>query len=205
MPAPLNDKDLIAAALTGDESAFQRLMEHYQDYIFGLCYRVCRNRADAQEASQECFFSFYRNLGRYRADGKLSNWLYTIALNKCRQLLRRRKLRQVLSLDLSFEGERPLDPPSAKADPGDLAEQAQLRAQLARAAARLSQDAREIFALRYDLDLEIPEIVEVTGKSSEAVRVKLHRARAQVRAALIAQGLDVTEWGLADREGQEQS
>ena len=203
MPQPLDDDSLIAAASIGDESAFQRLMEHYQDYVYGLCYRVCNNRSDAQEAAQECFLSFYQNLSRYRYGGKLSNWLYTIALNKCRQLLRRRKLRRMLSLDFSPEGQAPLQPVDAQAGPADKAEQAQLRERLALAAAGLVEAQRELFVLRYDLDLSIEEIMAITGKRSEAVRVGLHRARTQLREALKLQGFDVTAWGLEDREGQE--
>lgn len=205
MPQPLDDASLIAAARQGDEAAFQRLMEHYQDYIFGLCFRVCRHRADAEEAAQECFLSFYQHLDDYRPGAKLSNWLYTIALNKCRQLLRRRKLRRVLSLDFTPEDQAPLQPWDPRSGPEDSAAQAQLRASLARAAAALPEASREIFALRYDLDLEIPEIVAVTGKRSEAVRIALFRARAQVRKSLKAQGLDVTAWGLGDREGMEEA
>lgn len=207
MPQPLDDDSLIAAAANGDERAFQRLMEHYQDYVYGLCYRVCSNRADAQEAAQECFLSFYQNLSRYRYGGKLSNWLYTIALNKCRQLLRRRKLRRMLSLDFSppsgASGQALFEPRDHSAGPADKAEQAQLRERLALAAAGLPEAQRELFVLRYDLDLEIEEIMAITGKRSEAVRVGLHRARGLLKIALKAQGLDVTAWGLEDREGQE--
>ncbi len=205
MPRPLDDDSLVEAARRGDEAAFQRLMEHYQDYIFGLCFRVCRNRADAEEAAQECFLSFYQHLDRYRSGGKLSNWLYTIALNKCRQLLRRRKLRRMLSLDFSPEDQAPLQPPDGRPGPEDEAAQSQLRRSLAQAAASLPAPSREIFALRYDLDLEIPEIMAITGKRSEAVRIALFRARAQVRQALKAQGLDVTAWGLPDREEMEEA
>lgn len=203
MPKPLDDDLLIAAARQGDESAFQRLMEHYQDYIFGLCTRVCRNRADAEEAAQETFLRFYQHLDRYHPGSKLSNWLYTIALNQCRQLLRRRKLRAMLSLDFRSEEQAAIQPLDRRASPEENAAQSQLKAQLARAAAALPAAQRELFALRYDLDLEISEIAAISGKSPEAVRIGLFRARNQVRTTLESLGLDVTAWGLGDKEEEE--
>jgi RNA polymerase sigma-70 factor (ECF subfamily) len=203
MPRPLDDESLIRAASQGDEQAFQRLMDHYQGYVFGLCSRVCRNRADAEEAAQECFVSFYQHLHRWRPGAKLSNWLYTIALNKCRHLLRRRKLRRMLSLDFSPEGQAPIQPADTTWSPAERAEQSQLRGQLALAASNLPAVSRELFVLRYDLDLEMDEIAAITGRRPEAVRVGLHRARTQLRGLLKAQGLDVTAWGLGDREEKE--
>lgn len=202
-PSLKNDDSLVAAALQGNEAAFQQLMEHYQDYIFGLCFRVCRNRADAEEVTQESFLSFYQHLNRYQPGGKLSNWLYTIALNKCRQRLRRAQLRRVLSLDFSPEGQAPLQVTAQQSGPEDSAAQAELRATLAAAADRLPAASRELYALRYDLDLEIPEIVAISGKRPEAVRVALHRARILIREALKSKGFDVTAWGLEDRDAQE--
>jgi RNA polymerase sigma-70 factor (ECF subfamily) len=200
MPPPLPDETLISAARQGDDAAFQTLMLHYQDYVFGLCLRVCRNRADAEEACQECFLNFYRHLGRWRAGGKLSNWLYTIALNQCRQLLRRRRLRQVLSLDFGEGMPAPADP---RRGPAEEAEGAALRACLEGAVASLPRASRELFALRYDLDLELDEITAVSGKGPVAVRTGLHRARRQLRETLLKQGFDVTAWGLEDRGGYE--
>lgn len=186
-----SDDHLIGLALHGDEDAFGVLVGRYQDYIFHLCWRVTRDRADAEDLTQECFLKLHRHLSGWKPGNKLSNWLYTVALNDCRKRLRRRKIAAFFSLDACDAEDKPLmaEPRAGGPDAGALAEDAQGRAILSACVLALPDDMRQAFVLRYELDRDIAEVAEALGRSAVATRVLLHRARLRLRKALAEKGL----------------
>jgi RNA polymerase sigma-70 factor (ECF subfamily) len=182
------DAALLALAQAGDEDAFAALVERYQDYIFHLCARVSGSRADAADLCQDCFLKLHRHLGRIDPARKLSNWLYTVALNDCRALLRRRKIARFFSLDARREDGLAFDPPAPGASPAQQAEQGQLRRALAQAVQTLPQSMREAFVLRHELELSHAEVAEQLDMQEGAVRVLMHRARQRLRKEMEALG-----------------
>lgn len=169
-----SDAANVQAALQGDHAAFRRLVEKYQSYIFNLCWRVTLHEQDAADLTQEAFLKLYRHLGDYKPGQKLSNWLYTIALNDCRKHLRRKKIVRFLSF--SPEGtELELPAPGPSAD--SQARGTQARDLMDRMVVSLPGPLREVFVLRYLEDLSDEEIVKITGLGLENVRVRVHRAR----------------------------
>ena len=86
------DRALVEEALKGNLDAFNRLVELYQDMLFGLTVRVVNDRDAAADAVQEAFLSAYRNLSRFRGDS-FRSWLTRIALNAATDILRVRKRR----------------------------------------------------------------------------------------------------------------
>ncbi len=164
----------VQAALQGDQDAFRRLVEKYHSYIFGLCRRVTLNEQDAADLTQEAFLKLYTHLKDYKPGQKLSNWLYTIALNDCRKHLRHKKVVRFFSF--STEGmEMEVPAEGASADRG--AREAQTQKAVGKMLADLPDSLREVFVLRYFEGLEDGEIVQVTGLTLENVRVRIHRAR----------------------------
>jgi hypothetical protein len=75
----VRDRALVEQALRGNLDAFNRLVELYQDYLFGVTVRMLGDREAAADAVQEAFFSAYRNLARFRGDS-FRSWLTRIAL-----------------------------------------------------------------------------------------------------------------------------
>lgn len=82
--ASQDDDRFIVAAVGGDDEAFGRLVERYQDQIYYFCYQWLGDAEDAQEACQDTFVQAYQALGRYEKRGRFTTWLYRIALNQCR-------------------------------------------------------------------------------------------------------------------------
>lgn len=190
-PQTPSDDQLVAAALRQDEDAFGELVRRYQDYLFHLCWRVVGDRGDAQDLTQETFLKLHRHLDRLRPGHTLGNWLYTVALNHCRQRLRRRRLAAFFSLDARGpDGQRQLPEPSEPGqDPLQAAVASQGRGRLDAAVQGLPADMREAFVLRYELDQDIPQVAEALGRSQGATRVLLHRARLRLRQVLVESGL----------------
>ena len=197
-PPGIPDYELVSLASQGDEDAFRALVDRYKDYVYHLCVRVSGSRSDGEDLAQECFIKLYKNLGRYRKEHKLSNWLYTIALNDCRKLLRRRRIVRFFSLDASpgEEGPRPQVVDLAM-DPGQQLDNSQLGQRLAVAVSQLPQDLRAVFVMRHEMGEEFSAIAAALGKKPEHIRVLLFRARQRLQEILGP----VIEGELRDKEG----
>ena len=96
-----SDEDLMLSCRDGDEGAFEVLYRRYERPIFSFIYRMVLSAADAEDLCQETFFKVVRAKKKYRASAKFKTWLFHIALNLCRDRIRRMKFRSHLSLNSS--------------------------------------------------------------------------------------------------------
>mgnify|MGYP001204890668 CR=1 FL=1 len=180
----------IAEFLAGDRPAFDKLVLRYQDRVFNLCFRMLGNREDADDCAQEVFVKAYRSLDRFRFDSEFSTWLYTIAVNTCRNHLKSaafrfgRKAVRLNSADGTEDGDRFPD----VADPAPSAltqmEQKERDMLVQRAVNALPRDAREMIVLRDIEGLAYEDIARITGYNPGTVKSKLSRARDRLRDAL---------------------
>jgi RNA polymerase sigma factor (sigma-70 family) len=165
-------------AMRPDAAGFDRLVADHRERIARLAYRLLGWRDEVEDVVQEVFLAALRNREAFRAESRLTTWLTTIAINKCRSHLRRRLLRLVF-----FARSRP-----RLAAAVDGAERAALEResfeQVRRALQKLPTRCREVVVLRYLEEMPILEIAEVLGISRNAVEVRLNRARARLRADL---------------------
>jgi len=92
------EQQVIAAILAGDVDAYAVLVNRYQQPIFNLVFRMTSSYADAADLTQESFIKAYEQLYRFRLGQKFFPWLYTIALNQTRNLLRKNKAAKTLPL-----------------------------------------------------------------------------------------------------------
>lgn len=79
--AELSDAEVMLLAGTGDDSAFEYLMDKFRRPIVSFMYRMTHNQAVAEELAQEVFLRVYRSRSSYQAEAKFSTWLYRIATN----------------------------------------------------------------------------------------------------------------------------
>ncbi len=84
---------LVDRCLDGQQSAFRELIQKFQGPVFGLCYRMLGQREEAEDAMQETFLRVVRNLHRWDPNRAFEPWLLTIAGNRCRTRLAKRKRR----------------------------------------------------------------------------------------------------------------
>src|SRR6476659_2893964 len=77
------ERTLVARCRTGDEGAFQELVERYKDLVFALIARTVQDRSRAEDLSQEVFLRIHRGLPYFRGEARLSTWIYRIVANVC--------------------------------------------------------------------------------------------------------------------------
>ena len=178
-PTPEDDGKLIALAREGHPEAFRVLVERYEDGVYDLCLHMLSNRQDAEDVTQDTFLILYRNLAEYKPGHKLSNWLYTIALNRCRKMLHRRKILRFFSLDSAPEGEDAAarEPAALEPHPAAGLEKAEAERWMRKMLDALPENLRGPFILRYLEWMSYTEIAEALGLSLANVKVRLHRAK----------------------------
>ena len=86
----MNERELIARLQKRDEAAFEELIRQYEKKVYTLCFRMCGNSEDAEEAAQDAFLALWRGIDRFRQESSLSTWIYRLATNACIDTLRRR-------------------------------------------------------------------------------------------------------------------
>ena len=179
---PPSDADLVALALAGSQAGFSQLLERYRDPVFRLVRHHLGNDAEALDVTQESFIAAFAALGRYDPARPFKSWLLRIALNKCRDWARRRKVRQFFTWAVPIEHAHAVadsapDPEEALAS---RAEVARIRSALAALPASL-KDPLILCALEgHSQD----EAAVLLGISRKAVEVRIYRARQNLSALL---------------------
>ena len=178
-----SDDALVAAARAGDRAAIEALLERYQERVFGFGLRMCGDSEDAKDVLQDTLLAAARTIGDFRGESSLSTWLYTIARSFC--IKRRRRSKFAPNEELASDSETLALPASGPA-PDELASRGEVRRALAGALQALDTASREVLILRDIEGLTAPEVANVTGTSVDAVKSRLHRARAALREHLAA-------------------
>ena len=88
---PRTDEELVALSIGGDVESFNQLVLRWERPIFALAYRVIGREEEARDVVQETFLRAFRGIGNFRGQAKFSSWVYRIALNLCRDWMRRER------------------------------------------------------------------------------------------------------------------
>ncbi|MFZ5854995.1 MAG: sigma-70 family RNA polymerase sigma factor [Chloroflexota bacterium] len=176
------DLELVERARAGDLDAFNRLVECYQDQLFGLVVRMVPDPDQAADAVQEALFAAYRNLASFRG-GSVRSWLSRIAINAAMDVQRARKRRPTQPYpELEDEAWQP--PAGEENDPEQVAVATERSRALVQALARIGNDQRTAIVL-FDVEgYDYAEIADLTGVSLGTVKSRIHRGRLALRTLL---------------------
>src|SRR5438552_12538635 len=81
----VNERELVERCRSGDERAFQELVDRYKDLVYALIARTVQDRSRAEDLAQDVFLRIHRGLPYFRGDARLSTWIYRIVINVCTQ------------------------------------------------------------------------------------------------------------------------
>ena len=174
-PALVSDTDsaIIARVLGGARDEFETLVRRHNQRLFRAARAILRSDVEAEDVLQQTWLEVYRHLGQFRGDAQFTTWATRIAVNAA--LAHARKQPVIAEV---------VDAPDTHT-PDDDVQQQQLGKILEKCLSELPQGSREVMVLRDVLELDTAETAACLGVSEEAVRVRLHRARAAVAASLV--------------------
>jgi len=178
MPAMTEMDELVARAQAGERGAFDELVRRTHADTYTLAYRLCGNEEDARDVVQDAYLRAFKGLKRFRGDAQFTTWMYRITANCANTLMGKRHRHRHDELPETVEDTDHERDPAARADA--LA----LRQDLEDALATLSPKLRAVVLLRDVYELPHEDIAAELGISETAAKVRLHRARRQLKEQL---------------------
>lgn len=187
--AQSNTAELIQKALENDQQAYSEIVNRFRAQIFNFVLGMVRNRAEAEDLTQESFIKAFRALDTFNSEYAFSTWLYKIAANNCIDHFRKKKL-VTYSLDAPIaakDGDIKRDfPDKAQGPEGGLISQ-ERSLQINKAIDSLPEKYRIAILLRHKHDKSYEEISEQLEIPLGTVKVRIFRAREMLKLKLRAQ------------------
>ena len=177
----LSDDELLTLAQQRDQDAFAELMRRSSSTSFKLALAILKDRQDAEDEVQNSYWKAWRYLGQFQRDSKFSTWMSRIVINHC--LMRLRKLRQATlhPLDIELPDHQPTPEASLKST--------ELSAVLRTEIRRLPPLLRDVLVMRDLEELPIDDVAGRLGITVMAAKMRLLRARRELRHRLERHGL----------------
>ena len=184
----MSETEIIQKLQQGNEQAFKKMVDSYQKLVVNTCFGMVHNSEDAEDIAQEVFIEVFRSIHKFRADAKISTWLYRIAVNRSLNFIRdNKKSRWFQSFEDSVHTKnRELQSiaTSNTDQPGFQLENKQRAILLHEAIDSLAQNQKVAFTLNKYEELSYQEISEVMDLSISSVESLLHRAKKNLQKKL---------------------
>ena len=184
------DEDLMLRYRNGDEDAFEMLYRRYEKPLFSFIYRILMSAVDAEDLCQETFLRLVKEKKKYQVSGNFKTWIFRIALNLCRDRLRRKKFRSHRSIDapsLSQNGTKN-EFENALADPApdqiDCMEKNEMKVLIQKAFAKLPEKQRTVVILKEYQALKFSEIAEIMKSPVGTIKSLNHRGHKKLKKIL---------------------
>jgi RNA polymerase sigma-70 factor, ECF subfamily len=178
---------LVAEAKSGNNTAFEELVNRYERKIYRLALRLTGNPQDAEDVLQETFLKAFEHLPEFRQDSRFYTWLVRIAVNEGLMKLRKRRSDKTEPMDDAVDEDghvMPREFQDWKPNPEQLLSREEMERVLLDAARRLPASLRTVFMLRDVEELSTEETAEALNLTPGAVKARLFRARFQLREEL---------------------
>ena len=175
-----NEREVLALLQDKEtqKEGFEKIVAEYSEQLYWQIRRMVLSHEDANDLLQNTFVKAWINIDYFRADAKLSTWLYRIALNECLTFLNKQRASQTV----------PIDDPEAtiiqklESDPYFSGDRVQLMLQ--KALLSLPEKQRMVFNLKYYQEMKYEEMSEILGTSVGALKASYHHAVKKIDAFL---------------------
>jgi RNA polymerase sigma-70 factor, ECF subfamily len=192
------DEELVARSVDGDKESFNQLIRRWERPIYALAYRVLGREEDARDVCQEAFLRAFRALPGFKGEAKFSSWLYRIALNLCRDWIRRERRMPLVSVPDGVDITEYAVERHSVASVEDLAARAETTRSVEAAMELLSTDQRTAIILKEYHGMTFQEIADLMGCPLSTVKTRLYQGLTVLRRHLAGQGTS----GAAARVGR---
>jgi RNA polymerase sigma-70 factor, ECF subfamily len=191
VPMTWTDEELVDRSKTGDTESFNQLVHRWERPIFALAYRTLGREEDARDVTQETFLRAFRALPGFKGDAKFSSWLYRIALNLCRDWIRKERRTPLVAVPEGVELEQLAEKQqtnAAAASAEDLAERAELSRGVAQAMEHLPTEQRTAILLKEYHGLTFQEIADMMNCPLSTAKTRVYQGLTLLRKHLAEQG-----------------
>jgi RNA polymerase sigma-70 factor, ECF subfamily len=178
--AELSDEAVVTAVLDGQIPLFEVLMRRYNQRLYRVVRGIVRDPDEAEDVVQEAYLNAYAHLGQFEHRARFSTWLTKIAVYEALSRVRRRGRFVHEGEDEDMTAIKTTDP-----DPERQAQVSELRSLLEGAIDALPAAYRSVFVMREVEQLSTAETAECLDVSEDAIKMRLHRARAMLRTDLM--------------------
>jgi RNA polymerase sigma-70 factor, ECF subfamily len=187
LPMKWTDEELVARSKSGDTESFNQLVKRWERPIFALAYRTLGREEDARDVTQETFLRAFRALGGFKGDAKFSSWLYRIALNLCRDWMRKERRAPVVAVPEGVEVDELAADQGPTETVEDLAARAELGREVAKAMEFLPAEQRQAIILKEYHGLTFQEIADLMRCPLSTVKTRVYQGLSTLRKQLAEQ------------------
>jgi RNA polymerase sigma-70 factor (ECF subfamily) len=186
---PADDGVLVERLRTGDDAAFEELVEHHAPALLAVTRRILRDEDEARDAVQETFVAAFRGIDNFQSESRISTWLHRIAVNCALMKVRIRERRREDDVDALLphfdpDGHQDRSTVSWPETAEEILQREQSCALVRQCIDQLPEPYRVVLVLR-DIEQLPPDVVaEKLQTTRDNVKVKLHRARQALRTLL---------------------
>ena len=189
----ITDEELVARSMDGDVDSFNQLIKRWERPIYALAYRTLGREEDARDVCQETFLRAYRAINGFKGQAKFSSWLYRIALNLCRDWMRKQRRQPVVQMPEDVD----ITELASERGPVESIETLVARKELGRAVAiamaALPEEQRTAIVLKEYHGLTFQEIADMQGCPLSTVKTRLYQGLSVVRRQLEQGGMSVAD------------
>jgi len=182
----LRDEVIISYILEGRAELFSVIIERYQSKVFSMAYHYTQDYEEARDLTQEILLKLYNNLHSYKSKASFSTWLYRIAVNRCIDWTRKKKLRTVSIINDGSDEEA--DIYDTIADGAEGPEEELIRQEnsmyVRKAVEELPEIYKTVIILYYFEDLSPQEISDIIGVPRRTVETRLYRGKSLIKLKL---------------------
>ncbi|WP_397363159.1 RNA polymerase sigma factor [Olleya sp. R77988] len=184
----MTETEFIEQLKSQTRASYSKLLDDFQQKVFGTCLSFVPNKEDAEDIAQEVFVEVFNSIHKFKGDSKLSTWIYRITTNKCLGFIRKRNAKKRFAFLQSLSGnDYNLDKASYFTEinhPGLVLEQKETSNTIFLAINKLPETQRLVFTLNKIDDKSYKEISEITNKSIGSIESLLFRAKKNLQVIL---------------------
>lgn len=178
------DEELVARSIRGDTECFNQLILRWERPIYALAYRTLGREEDARDVCQETFLRAFRALPAFRGQAKFSSWLYRIALNLCRDWMRRERRAPVVQAPENTDVLELAAAAATSESIEDLVARKDMARLVERAMARLPEEQRTAIVLKEYHGLTFQEVADLVGCPLSTVKTRVYQGLTVLRREL---------------------
>ena len=180
----LSETEAVLLAQEGNSEGFESLYQLHGRRVYGLCLRMVKNPAEAEDLTQDAFLQTFRKIQTFRGDSLFSTWLYRLTVNIVLMSLRKKKHPEI-SVDETIESNNQSHKPFVEISGPDLNLNGVIdRINLENAIDQLPRGCQKMLVLHDVQGYEHNEIARIVGGSVGNSKSQLHRARTRLRHLL---------------------